>query len=300
MHSRGMRLALVALLVGAAAAGAAAATASVGRSDLPPNVRMIASGYTWAENLHFTSSGDLFTTELTSGSVYLIEPDGDGHFNKRLWLSDPSVSSLLGLASDPRSVNLWTVGHGKDAAGEWVNIVGQFNSTHEMAWKQIAALPKKGNGLAFHAASGMLYATSEGNFLPGDGSLYRINVTSGEVVEIVVKPPSHRNKAMRVTRDVMHRGMHALPKLAAREGEEFVQNWLRDIEKLLDKDVEATGKSDLWSVHRFAERVSQASCVGAIAASSAPFTSTHTLDSGCLVFVLQLLFVQGRRRPVDR
>ena len=241
------RLALVALLVGAAAAIATAA--AIGKSDLPSNVRMIASGYTWAENLHFTAGGQLFTTELTSGSVFLIEPDGQGHFNKRLWLADPSVSSLLGLASDPSNVNLWTVGHGKDAAGDPVNLVGQFNSTHEMSWKQIASLPKKGNGLAFHAASGVLYATSEGNFLPGDGSLYRINVTSGEVSEVVVKPSAHRNKAMRVTRDIMHRGMSALPKLAAREGEEFVQSWLRDIEKLLHKDVEATGKSDLWSVH---------------------------------------------------
>ena len=158
-------------------------------SSLPSNVNVIASNYTWAENLHFSADGTkLFTTELATGTVYMISPDGAGGFNKTQWLSDPAIGGLLGLASDPNSDTMFSVGHGIDASGAAINLVLTFSASEPGVWKQIAETPKKGNGLMYHAASDCLYTTSEGNFLPGDGSLYRVNVSTGNVTEIVVKP----------------------------------------------------------------------------------------------------------------
>lgn len=169
--------------------------AAVQSSALPSNVNVLASNYTWAENLHFSADGTkLFTTELSTGTVYMISADGSGGFTKTQWLSDPAINGLLGLASAPNSDTMFSVGHGIDASGAAIDMVLTFSSSEPGQWKQIAQTPKKGNGLMFHAASDCLYTTSEGDWLPGDGSLYRVNVSTGAVTEIVVKPTTSESQ----------------------------------------------------------------------------------------------------------
>jgi len=142
--------------------------------ELPPNVRVVASGFTWAENLAFNGAGSLFVTDTMRGQLFEITPAAKvGTYDMALLLE--GFDHLLGVVVDE--------------AVPWVLYsVGRYNNTDVVIsvpvktpseWRTIVTLPKIGNGLRRYANTGLLYTASEGNFLPGDGEVFEVNVTAG-------------------------------------------------------------------------------------------------------------------------
>ena len=62
----------------------------------------------------------------------------------------------------------------------------------------IAAVAFLALGLARHAATGMLYAASEGDFLPANGLVYQVDPASGAVREVAASKGTYANDGVYV------------------------------------------------------------------------------------------------------
>jgi len=68
----------------------------VGRQ--PPHPRVVATGFTWAENLAFDGVGNMWVTDNVRGELWRIYRDGNS-YSKQHWLS--GFHRLLGMAVNP-------------------------------------------------------------------------------------------------------------------------------------------------------------------------------------------------------
>jgi hypothetical protein len=143
-----------------------------------PTVTVIADGLTWLENLVLDpSSKSLFMSELVMGRVWRVQMQADGTYARSLWLSN--FTEILGLTKDTNKPGLiYGVGSINSE-----NVVFRASSYEANNFTVFATTPENhvGNGFGCHYATGKLYTASEGNFLPGTGSVYEIDPDTGIV-----------------------------------------------------------------------------------------------------------------------
>lgn len=132
--------------------------------------RVVLHSFGWLENLAFDCTrSNLFASAYLAGEVVRVTANGTvtRHGGKSVF------KSVLGLAVD-------------EAAGTVYVAATSANGTHEIASfpsddpdriTMFAGLPHsvKPNGLGLVASTGYLYTASEGNELPGSGSVYEVS-----------------------------------------------------------------------------------------------------------------------------
>jgi sugar lactone lactonase YvrE len=139
------------------------------QQQLPANVRVIAQGYNWLENLAFDcKSGAIFASAWKDG--YLLRIDANGTASHHL---TGVFQHLLGMAvSEELNVVNLAVSYSNGS-----NAIVQFDLSDPDRYEVFAMIPKghRPNGVGLHHRTGYVYTSSEGNQLPGDGHVYRIS-----------------------------------------------------------------------------------------------------------------------------
>jgi sugar lactone lactonase YvrE len=156
-----------AFLVVLAAALAAASTPAT-PTALVGNLTLIASNFTWAENLAFDGRGALFVTDDMAGIIYRLERDpATLVVTKQAWVT--GFHNALGLALAPTGDEMYAVV--TTAAGVHriiaVSTVSPNNTTN------VSVLGGCGNGLA-RAAANVLYSPTETDFIPDLGKVFAV------------------------------------------------------------------------------------------------------------------------------
>lgn len=123
------------------------------------------SGYDWAENLDFDANGNLYVSDTERGEIWRVYLAGNT-WTQELYHS--GESSVGGLATD--STFLYATS--RDTSGRCHLLRLLLNAPGAPA-VVLATFPSFANGLEFDQ-DGTLYATTEGNFLPGTGKVYHI------------------------------------------------------------------------------------------------------------------------------
>jgi len=60
-------------------------------------------------------------------------------------------------------------------AADGTFVIALVNCSVANTWQVVAKLPKSGNGLGVHFQTGLLYASTEGNFLPSTGEVFEVS-----------------------------------------------------------------------------------------------------------------------------
>lgn len=139
------------------------------------NASVVVSGHSWIENLCFQGFDVMFFTELYKGCVWRLDLVT---MEKQVWISNKSgvQPRTLGLAVDDS--NLYFVGSTRATQyGVWASSLANPESV-----RLIATTERDGNGLGLY--KDRLYVSSEGNFLPGNGAVYEVDIASGSVVPL--------------------------------------------------------------------------------------------------------------------
>lgn len=141
---------------------------------LPANVSVVAGGFSWVENLCFDGKGGMFASERLRGQLLAINGTGaePGGYKISVLL-EGMWKLLLGCVVDSARFP------------ETVFVVGELlNGSHVLAavpinepasWEIVAFTVHCGNGIRIHEATGLLYTSTEGTFLPGSGAVYEID-----------------------------------------------------------------------------------------------------------------------------
>lgn len=143
------------------------------------DVEIVATGFTWAENLRCdAATQSLFVSEYRRGELYKITYD-DG-FNATVHVSS-GFDIFAGLAIYEKTNELFAIA--QDTDGDcWIV---QVDTVAAETTRKVAKLPKLGNGLAIDQRNGNLYATAEGDFVPFEGAVYEIVPATGNVTTIM-------------------------------------------------------------------------------------------------------------------
>lgn len=123
------------------------------------------SGYDWAENLDFDANGNLYVSDSERGEIWRVYLAGNS-WTQELYFS--GAKSVGGLATD----SSFLYATAKDTSGRCQLLRLLLNAPGAPA-VVLATFPDALNGLEFDQ-DGTLYATTEGNFLPGTGKVYHI------------------------------------------------------------------------------------------------------------------------------
>ena len=143
-------------------------------------VTPIASGFGWIENLAFDGLGTLFASDLHGTlSRVTYDPSTDSYATSPVLTG---YKKFLGLALDPANPSGRLFAAGLDAGGSSVLLAVEpsSNSSYVIA-KWEGNCP---NGLGYDAETSTLYASSEGNFFPGGGFVYEVDVKTGVVTTL--------------------------------------------------------------------------------------------------------------------
>jgi hypothetical protein len=156
---------------------AATLAVATGEAAPPPplsaNVSVVASGFSWIENLCFDGAGgSMFASERLRGQLLAVNGTAGGGYTTTVLL-EGMWKLLLGCVVDSTRFP------------DIVFVVGELlNGSHVLAavpvrapsrWAIVALTPHCGNGIRIHEATGLLYTSTEGTFLPGSGAVYEIN-----------------------------------------------------------------------------------------------------------------------------
>jgi hypothetical protein len=148
----------------------------------------VATGFAWAENLacvRSNSSASLYATENIRGELWKVDWSAANGYSQRLLPLSANFSLLAGLASDGGRV--FALGNRDASRG-----CDLFEVMPNGGFQVLSTLPRRclGDGLAVRRASGgnlIFYSANEGNFVPDEGRVYRIDGASGQVT---VAPPN--------------------------------------------------------------------------------------------------------------
>ena len=141
-------------------------------------VSVIADGFGWVENLAFDGRGNAFVSDLVHGSITRITFDAATKgYVKHAHLD--GFSKVLGLTVDETvSPPILYAVVGVDKQG--LHKLIATDTTVPNAFKTVVTdLGTTGNGLGRHAKTGLLYTSSEGNFLPGGGTVFVVDPVTG-------------------------------------------------------------------------------------------------------------------------
>ena len=142
-----------------------AASAAVPATAAPLDI----DGYLWAENLAFDGRGGLIVSDAFKGDIWRIEQDGDGGHRQSLIAT--GFDGALGLAylnvGGPLYAAIRTVDESDPYEIVAISPDGSVTT--------IVTLPEQPNGLEADPVTGLLYATTEGDFVPERGAVYEID-----------------------------------------------------------------------------------------------------------------------------
>ena len=145
---------------------------------LPANVSVVAGGFSWVENICFDSSanGSMYASERLRGQLLAITSSAAGNGTNEYTstvLLEGMWKLLLGCVVDAARFP------------GTVFVVGVLlNGSHVLAavpvqapsqWEVVAFTAHTGNGIRIHEATGRVYTSTEGTFLPGSGAVYEID-----------------------------------------------------------------------------------------------------------------------------
>ena len=156
--------------------------------DFP--VTEVANGFTWAENLvcvpDLTSADDpaLFVSENFRGELWMVRWNQTAGYVQTKHAISAHFKLFAGLATDPESGRVFVLGNEHDSN----SCVLAEPSTRNSSFSLLATLPVpycRGEGLALHRKTGLLYASYEGDFLPSHGKIFRIDPQVGTVEAVV-------------------------------------------------------------------------------------------------------------------
>ena len=138
--------------------------------------RVVATGFSWAENLHFDGQGNLFVSDFRKGHLVRVWWDAATQSYAQEIHLQQGFHRFLGIASTPGDPWVYVVAQ-QAASSEYV--VVKTMATQPERFEVVAYLKGMGNGLAMH--DGFLYTAMEGDFLPGEGRVFRIDPWNGNV-----------------------------------------------------------------------------------------------------------------------
>lgn len=140
----------------------------------------VATGFIWVENLAFSpansSTDALFITDRTAGIIYRITRDpATQNYSAAVHLNASEIDVLLGLSVSEDGLTLFACA----ALHTDTNFVLNMSTLPSGAgvYSVLSYTPKIGNGMRLY--DGQLYVSTEGDFLPGAGQVYRIDSQSG-------------------------------------------------------------------------------------------------------------------------
>ena len=135
-------------------------------------------GFAWAENLTFDGRGGLIVSDAFTGDIWRIEHDGEGH---RRTLIATGFEGALGLAYLRVGGPLFAAVRTLDDTAPYqiVAIAGDGTTT------TIVSLPEAPNGLEADTATGLLYATTEADFAPGEAAVYEVDPLTYSFTEVM-------------------------------------------------------------------------------------------------------------------
>mmetsp|Transcript_13522 Transcript_13522/g.38429 ORF Transcript_13522/g.38429 Transcript_13522/m.38429 type:complete len:305 (+) Transcript_13522:42-956(+) len=135
------------------------------------------TGFSWAENAAFDNVGNLFVTDSVQGKVYRIFLNEEGSdYVRALHLTFKKCNGIVFVPGDDLMYALAVTPDGPTLVS--------FSSQVPEQYESVAALPTLGNGLVYDEPSDSFYATTEGNFIPGAGYIFRI-LKTGKAYAVV-------------------------------------------------------------------------------------------------------------------
>ena len=184
--------------------------AIAGRSSSPTAGVVVAVNFTWAENL-------LCVADSVGARLFVSEntPTPTTGITRVQWINGVYVQSthvaaadkfsmFAGLALDPSNSSgfyaLATLASssrsGLGVASSKECAVLRVATMRAESYELIATLPRVcgGGGLGFHAGS--LYAASEGEFVPDNGEVFRVDIASGEVNAVPSSQKTYANDGL--------------------------------------------------------------------------------------------------------
>lgn len=133
------------------------------------------TGFTWAENMAFDGKGNLFVSDTDVGAVYRITLSADGSTYEKYKHISEGISKINGLAMGSNPNILYGSAKLKPSRTNWLI---EINTNTPNDFRPLVELPVLGNGLAYNNETGILYTTNEGNFLPGNGKVFLIDIVN--------------------------------------------------------------------------------------------------------------------------
>jgi len=166
------------------------------------DVVVVAEGFAWAENIvcaiKDSNTAALFVSENKRGEIWKVTWNGTAYDQERLGLSD-DFNLFAGLAKNDSEI--FALGNPKGGGKcQLIRIDGSWSGD---TYDVIATLPRKclGSGLAYN--NGVFYAASEGDFVPFEGAIYRID-NSGNVVSVKDRGFADDGVAIDTQRDLVY------------------------------------------------------------------------------------------------
>ena len=133
-------------------------------------------GFAWAENLVFDGQGNLFVSDTTTGILYRIYLSADKlSYRKDEHVAAGSFNKINGLAISADGSTVYAVAElTSDKNPYLVSIPTTITNT----FTPLIQTPRLGNGLAFNPTANVFYTTNEGDFIPGNGIVYLIDLNA--------------------------------------------------------------------------------------------------------------------------
>jgi hypothetical protein len=137
------------------------------------NLTLVADGYVWIENIWVNPQQDedwlLFFSDSFRGEV--VRVSSDGNFTNEVWVT--GFYRVLGFSPSQNKSELFAVGW---TTSTEYHIIA-MNVATPQTWRVVATTDLGGNGLGIDLLTNTLYTASEGDFIPGNGVVFSMNMT---------------------------------------------------------------------------------------------------------------------------
>eukprot|EP00759_Apiculatamorpha_spiralis_P005149 PhF_6_TR13052/c0_g1_i1/m.20719 len=170
---------------------------NVDQSNAPVNnnnnytLTLIADNFTWAENMFFDGTGNLWVSDAYQGIIWkLTRPSGAGPATlKENWISG-TITRCLGLGSPVINSNSSSSMYAAVTLQNKSQVLIAFSTVQPQSYQVLATLDtylnlSPGNGLAVDQTTGCVYITTENMFLPKMGVVYRYDPRTGVIAKVV-------------------------------------------------------------------------------------------------------------------
>jgi hypothetical protein len=134
---------------------------------------LVAQGYVWIENIFFDGRGAMFFSDSFRGEAVRVTPSSanETEYETSVWLS--GFHRILGFALTQDNSEMYAVA--------WLSPsdfkIIAFNLSVPETWRVVSTTELSGNGLGLDVATNTLYTASEGDFIPGQGVVYSMNMS---------------------------------------------------------------------------------------------------------------------------